>query len=165
MVLISSSPNSPPSPACGFKPATAILARGKPRSRQDLRGEFDGERDFFRRQFFGNGFDGNVNGGQRDAQPAAAFVRAEQHHRGAFGAGEFGEKFRLADKFVAGADDGFLVDRRGDERVEFAAQAALAAVAQRSDGRRWRRAANRRADFPAAIPASGLTIKNLPPSS
>jgi hypothetical protein len=71
----------------------------------------------------------NVNGGQRDAEPASALVRAEQHHRGAFGVGEFGEKFRLADKFVAGADDGFLVDGRGDERLEFAAQAALAAVA------------------------------------
>jgi len=30
-----------------------------------------------------------VNGGQRDAQPASAFVRAEQHHRGALAVGEF----------------------------------------------------------------------------
>ena len=116
-----------------------------------LRGEFDGERDFFRRQFFGNGFDGNVNGGQRDAQPASAFVRAEQHHRGAFGAGEFGKKFRLADEFVSGADDGFLVDRRGDERVQFAAQTALRAVAQPGDdgvggGRR-----TGGQDFPATV--------------
>ena len=78
--------------------------------------------------------DGNVNRGERDAQPAAALVRAEQHHRGAFRAGELGEKFRLADEFVAGADDGLLVDRRGDERVQLAAQAALAAVVQRGDG-------------------------------
>ena len=35
IVVISSSPNSPPSPACGFRPQTATCARGKPRSRQD----------------------------------------------------------------------------------------------------------------------------------
>ena len=101
-----------------------------------LRGKLDGERDFFRRQFFGNRFDGNVNGGERDAQPAPAFVGAEQHHRGAFGSGEFGKKFRLADKFMSGADDGFLVDRRGDERIEFAAQATLRAIAQPAQGKR-----------------------------
>ena len=75
-----------------------------------------------------------MNGGQRDAEPAPMFVRAEQHHCGALGAREFGKKFRLADEFVSGADDGFLIDRRGDERVEFAAQAAFAAVAQRQNG-------------------------------
>ena len=66
---------------------------------------------------------------------------AEQHHRGALGLGEFGEKFRLAGEFVAGADDGFLVDRRGDERVQFAAEAAFGAIAQRRNGgvRRRRR--------------------------
>ncbi len=70
-----------------------------------LRGEFDGERDFFRRQFFGDGFDGNVNRRERDAQPAVFFVVAEQHHRGASGVRKFGEKFRLADKFVSGVHD------------------------------------------------------------
>ena len=98
-----------------------------------LRGKLDGERDLFGGQFFGDGFDRDVNGGERDAQPASAFVGAQQHHRGGPGAGEFGEKFRLADKLMSGADDGFLVHRRGDERGEFAAQAALTALAQRSD--------------------------------
>ena len=57
--------------------------------------------DFFRRQFFGNRLDGNVDGGQRHAEPAVFFVVAEQHHRGAFGAGEFGEKFGLPDEICA----------------------------------------------------------------
>ena len=99
-----------------------------------LRGEFDGQIDFLRREFFGNGLDGNVNRGQRHAQPASAFIRAQQHHRGAFGPGESGEKFGLAREFMAGANDGFLVDRRGDERVEFPAEAAFRALTQPGHG-------------------------------
>ena len=95
-----------------------------------MRGQFDGQHDFFRREFFRDGLDGNVHGGERHAQPASVFIRAQQHHGGAPGAGEFGKKFRLAHEFVAGAHDGFLVDGRGDERVQFAAQAALPALAQ-----------------------------------
>jgi hypothetical protein len=87
-----------------------------------------------RREFFGNGFDGHMDRGEGHPQPAAAFVGAEQHHGGAPGAGEFGKKFRLADEFMPRANDGLLVDRRGDERVQFTAQAALAAVAQSGHG-------------------------------
>jgi hypothetical protein len=54
----------------------------------------------------------------------------EQHHRSTPGIGEFGEKFSLADEFMTGADDGFLVDRRGDERVQFVAEAAFGAITQ-----------------------------------
>ena len=39
-----------------------------------------------------------VSGDQGHAQPAAALVLAEQHHRGAIGAGELREKFGLADE-------------------------------------------------------------------
>ena len=106
-----------------------------------LRRQFDGQFNLCRREFLGNGFDGNMDRGQRHAQPASVFVLAEQHHRGPFGAGEFGEEFRLANEFVAGADDGFLVDGRGDQRIKFMAQAAFRAVAQprhRGAGRRRR---------------------------
>ena len=110
-------------------------ANGHTRTRQlqitaRLRGQLDGEFNFRRCEFFRDGFERNVNCGQRDAQPASALVVAEQHHRGAFGAGEFGEKFSLAGEFVSGTDDGFLVDRRGDERVQFVAEAAFGAITQ-----------------------------------
>ena len=35
-----------------------------------------------------------------------------------------GKEFRLSHKSVAGPEDGFLVDRRGDQRIQFAAQTA-----------------------------------------
>src|SRR5208283_5821574 len=85
-------------------------ANGDARARQTqiatgLRGQLDGEREFFRCEFFSDGLERNVNRGQRDAQPASAFILAEQHHRGAFGLGESGEKFSLAGEFMTGADD------------------------------------------------------------
>ena len=88
-----------------------------------------------------------MDGGQRDAQPASAFVVAEQHHGGAFGVGESGEKFSLAGEFMTGTDDGFLVDRRGDKRVEFAAQAAFRAGAQPGHCGAGRRRRTRRQIF------------------
>ena len=75
-----------------------------------------------------------MNGGERDAQPATTFIRAEQHHRGARRVGQAGKKFCLADEFVAGADNGLLVNGRGDERIQLAAQATLATVVQGGDG-------------------------------
>ena len=96
-----------------------------------MRRQFDGERDFFRRKPLRHGFEGDVNGGESHAQPAVLFIVPQQHHRGLSGAGKVGEEFRLADKtFVAGADDGFLVHRGGDEGVQFATQAAGRALAQ-----------------------------------
>jgi len=43
MVLISSSPNSPPSPAWGFKPAHGDAGAGQAQIPAGLRGQFDGE--------------------------------------------------------------------------------------------------------------------------
>ena len=62
------------------------------------------------------------------------FVVAQQHHRITLRLGNPGKKFRLPDEFVTGADDGLLVDGRGDERGEFMAEAAFGAVAQRGNG-------------------------------
>ena len=44
--------------------------------------------------------------------------------------GELGKIFRLAHECLSGVDDGFLVDRRGHQSVQFAAQATLRAVFQ-----------------------------------
>ena len=51
----------------------------------------------------GDEFERQMGGGQRDAEPAAAVVLAEQHHGGAFGAGELGEELGLPDEARAGA--------------------------------------------------------------
>ena len=76
-----------------------------------------------------------MGGGQRHAQPASAVILAQQHHGGALRAGELREELRLADERLAGANDGFLADRRGDERVEFLAQTAFGAFFQPGDRR------------------------------
>ena len=129
MVVISSSPIFPPSPAWGFKPQTRDARARQAEIATSLRREFDGQFDFLARQPRGHFANGNVNGGQRHAQPAIAIVGAQQHHRGAIGACQFGEQFGLADeRGFAGANDGFLVHRRGDESAGFAAQAKLRAV-------------------------------------
>ena len=73
-----------------------------------------------RRELFRNRFDGKVGGGQGHTQPAPVFILAQQHHGGPSAPASCGEKFRLADEQLAGADDGFFVDRRRDQRVELA---------------------------------------------
>jgi len=82
----------------------------------------------------GDQFDGKVGGGQGHAQPALAVVLPQQHHGGLFSAGHLGKKLGLADEGLAGAQDGFLADGRGDERVHFMAQTAVGAVAQGGQG-------------------------------
>ena len=74
-----------------------------PRARQSqvatcVRGEFNRLFDPGLRQAVRHLFERQVSGDQRHAQPAAALVLAEQHHRGAIGAGELREKFGLADE-------------------------------------------------------------------
>ena len=148
MILISSSPNAPPSPACGFRPAPPFCAR-QTEVAAGLRGEFDGERDFFRRQLFGNGLDGDVNRGERDAQPASALIRAEQHHGGAFGAGEFGKEFGLTDnlwpaRMMASLLTGAVTSASSSPRRQRWPPSCNACHGA------WRPAPNRPADFPAA---------------
>jgi len=47
---------------------------------------------------------------------------------------ELGKKLSLADERLAGLDDGLFVDGRGDEGIEFMAQAALGAIKQPRNG-------------------------------
>ena len=61
-----------------------------------LGGQLNGGFDFNAGQFFRDGFERHVRGGQRHAQPAPTVIVAEQHHRGFVCAREFGQKLRLA---------------------------------------------------------------------
>src|SRR5581483_10569925 len=99
-----------------------------------LGGEFDGKLDLGCGDVLRNEAQREMRGDEHDAQPAVAVVVAEKHHGGALAAGEFGEEFRLADKRLAGMDDGLLVDRRGDQRIEFLAETAFRAIAEPRHG-------------------------------
>ena len=72
---------------------------------------------------------------QRHAQPAAAVVLAEQHHRRAVGAGELREQLGLPDEGLPRPHDRFLVHRRRHQRIELAAQTALRAFPHPGDRR------------------------------
>jgi len=91
--------------------------------------------DLFRAQFGGDPFEGQMGCGQGDAQPPAPIVVAQEHHCGALRAGQFGEEFGLAYEWLAAARHGLLVQRRGDEGVDFTAQAALRSAGQPCHGR------------------------------
>ena len=115
-------------------------ADGDTRARQaevatGLRGQLDHHLDLGLRQVVGDELDRQMRRRQRDAQPAAAVVLAEQHHRRAVGAGELGEQLRLADEGLAGAHDRLLVHRRGHQRIELVAQTALRAFPHPGDRR------------------------------
>ena len=100
-----------------------------------LRGQLDHHLDLGLRQVVGDQFERQMRCCQRDAQPAATVVLAEQHHCGAVGARELGEQLCLPDEGLAGAHDGLLVHRCGHQRIELVAQTALGAFAHPGDGR------------------------------
>jgi len=64
------------------------------------------------------------------AQVMSCAVVAQQHHRRPLGAGQLGKKLRLAHERLTETQDGFFIERRSDERIDFLAQRALGAVSK-----------------------------------
>ena len=133
MRVISSVPNSPPSPACGFRPQTATRWRVKPKSRQASAANSTASRIFSGRSWAETSFSGRCVVASATRSQRAPVVGAEQHHGGVGGAGQFGEKFGLTDERLAASHHGFLVQRRGHQRIHLVLQAALRAVGEPSD--------------------------------
>src|ERR1043166_3482151 len=114
----------------------------KPKILARSRSERDHQLDFRTSQVISDKPQRQMRCRECDAQPSAAIIMAQQHHRCAVRAREMGEKFSLSDKGDASADNSFFVHRRGHERVQFVPQTTFGALLQPGNRRasRCRRA-------------------------
>ena len=113
MTSISSRPNSPPSPACGFSAAMAIFGLAIPSPFRGLVGEVDHEAQALRRQALRHVLQRDVGGDVRDPHVAVG----EHHHRAAH-PGQLGQHLGMAGIVVAGLVEGLLVERRRDDAAD-----------------------------------------------
>ena len=92
------------------------------------------------RQALRDELDRHVRSRERNSEPAPAVILAQQHHGCALGPGDLGEKLGLADKGLAGAHDGVLVHRGGDQRIYLMPQAPFGPIPDPGHGgeRGWR---------------------------
>ena len=112
MMVVSSSPMVPSSPACGFSPATASRGAAMLQSRAQRRfGHPAHGDDAVDRDHVQHAAQGGVHGDRHDAEH-----RAGQHHHRQPRPGQGGEELGVAGIGKAGAVEGGFVDRVGHYR-------------------------------------------------
>ena len=150
MISISSRPNSPPSPACGLRPLTAIFRRGNPDAFERDVGGADGARHILLCNQRNRVADAAMQRAMRDALVAEA-----QHHVDAafVRPGLPRDERRMAVEFDAGLRDRGFVLRRRHHGIDVAVHRHL----HRGRAKRNRRAAcDRRGDAETERSGFGL---------
>ena len=125
MISISSEPNSPPSPACGLSPLTAIFGAAMPICLSVRSARVDDARDFVPRDRLDRLAHALMQRGMRDLDAAEA-----QHHEHVVlvGAGLARHERRMAVELDAGLRDRGLVLRRATTASTSPASAAFTAA-------------------------------------